>query len=131
MAPRQRILFFDRSTGRGFANALKCLDIQTKYGDQLFAPDTLDDEWLPDVGRRGWVLCTQDYSHHENENEALAIKQYKIRCFYVWGSEATKLDMMRAFLRGYDKMLEVIENETPPYIYKLDRLGRIHRVPLP
>lgn len=131
--PKRRILFFDRSTGSGLPDALRHLDIPTKYGDRLFAPDAIDDDWLPDIGKRGWVLCTQDYSHHKskNMNEALAIRQYGIRCFYVWGSEAPKVEMMRAFLRGYAKMLEIIETVEPPYIYRLDRRGRITEVPLP
>jgi hypothetical protein len=85
------VLFFDRSVGKTIPEMLIALKIpiQVEYHQKHFIPDEEDDVWLPIIGNNGWVVIGHD-QYHRKENELMAIKQYDIGCFYLWGAEHPK-----------------------------------------
>ena len=120
-------LFFDRNIGRRIPEALRSVGIPVEvvFHDELFAQDTNDDEWLPKVGGRGWRVIGQDKSFHKNATERLAIVQYYVGVFYLWGAQARAWDQMRCFMNAYDGILRVLDSVPPPFLYRIDRLGRL------
>ena len=130
----QPTLYFDRSTGRSLPDALKLLKLQVEHqSDGHFSADAPDDEWLAEVGRRGWYVFTHDAKFHRRgfEHEMAAIKQYEVGCFVLWGGDATRWEKMRCFAKAYDRIIEVIETEDRPFIYQIDKGGRLTKVKIP
>lgn len=51
----------DRALGTGaIAEALRRAGSEVEIHDRHFPQDAKDTEWLPEVGRRGWVVLTKD-----------------------------------------------------------------------
>ena len=123
--------FFDRSVGIAVPKALQLLRLVTpiEYHQDHFAPDALDDAWLPEVGERGWTVIGHDHSYHLRSNELAALVQYDIGCFYLWGSEATRWDKMRCFARAYDRVVAADADTPKPFIYRVTRTGQLRSVP--
>lgn len=126
-------LFFDRSVGVRVPMALLTLrlPVGVEYHQQHFPSDAPDDKWLPVVGQRGWTVVGHDSKYHLMPNELAALKHYGIGCFYLWGSGATRWQKMQCFARAYDRLVDAQANTPTPFIYRVDRLGRLRVVPVP
>ncbi len=129
------ILFFDRSVGIIVPKVLlwKSLrfPIQVHYHQQHFALDEQDDVWLKQVGQWGWTVIGHDSKYHQKPSELSAIKQYKIGCFYLWGSQASRWEKLKCFARSYDRITEAEINTAKPFIYRIDQRGVLRPVLIP
>lgn len=73
--------------------------------------DTRDRDWLPEVGRRGWVVLTADYRMRYRERERDALMEHGVRAFILRGHLHTarlasfleNLHHVERFLRSYDE----------------------------
>jgi len=55
------IFFLDRSLGKHIvADALRQAGAEVQLHDDYFSQDARDEEWLQEVGRRGWIVLTKD-----------------------------------------------------------------------
>lgn len=121
------MFFFDRSVGITIPRVLQLLKlpIGIEYHDSLFAPDELDDVWLPIVGAKGWVIIGHDSKYHLMESELHALKDYQIGCFCLWGAQETRWQKMRVFALAYDRILRAVDTTSRPFVYDIDRRGRL------
>ncbi len=88
------------------------------------ADEMPDDEWLAIVGRKRWVAVSYDGKWHKEEAPLLAIKQFKVACFYVWGAQMPVWDKIGLLHRVYPKMKTILNSERRPFIYKFSDTGR-------
>ena len=65
---------------------MRLMDIDARHLQDDFAPETPDIDWLPEIGRRDWVLITGDRGISRKPAERLALEtgQYRRR---VYGEE--------------------------------------------
>lgn len=76
-------------------------------------------------------MLGHDYSFHKNESELAAIRDYNIGAFYLYGSEDSTWEVLRAFARGYDKIVHAIEVEPRPFVYRVSKAGGLTEVHFP
>ncbi|MCH8061015.1 MAG: hypothetical protein IH861_00765 [Chloroflexi bacterium] len=132
-------MFWDKNTPRTVPQALQQLnprETEIRYYLELYPmsdsrPEGGDDWWLKQVGEWGWTVISQDWNFHRRENELVALKQYEIGCFYLWGAEAPKWEIMRCFARGYDRIIEAAITTPRPFIYWVSKTGLLKEQPLP
>lgn len=72
-----------------------------------------------------WFVIGQDYRYHARPNELFAIKQYKIGCFYLWGSEAPQWDSLRVFAKAYDRIVTIALTTPKPFLYVVTHTGAV------
>lgn len=135
------ILYFDRCIGKEIPEALRRLGMKNVYhhhihraivGDKptreqqsLFVHNTEDDEWMDYVGSRGWVVISQDYRLQLQPSTLTAIKQHRVRVFYLWGAEAVRIDTMRTFLNARRRIEDMATRNPGPYIFRVSRGGAL------
>lgn len=141
-------LYFDKNVGTRLPEALQRLDLdvawhamkQAKLGvtghthnDPLFHPEEEDDVWLANVGARGWIVFSHDRKFHKvgYESELSAIKQYSVGCFYLWGANAKKFEKAQCFFKAYDRILATIKTAPRPFIYDVQKNGRLKKLKIP
>ena len=126
-------LFFDRDVGTGLPRALRELKLPTpvEYHQQHFSINPQDDDWMSEFGSREWMLVGYDSRHHLRPAELSAVKQYRMACFYLWGSEARRWEKALCFPRAYQAILHADEHTARPYIFRVLRTGRLRAVPIP
>jgi PIN domain-containing protein len=93
----------------------------------LFVHNTEDDEWIEFVGSREWVVISQDYSLHLEDAVVSAIKQYKVKVFYLWGANEKKHETMRVFLNNHDRIVDMATRNPGPYIFRVKKRGPLQR----
>ena len=101
--------------------------------EPLFEQEAPDDEWLSYVGKKGWIAFSHDAKFHKvgYEPELAAIKQFDLGCFYLWGGSALKYEKARCFLKAYERILVAIETTPRPFIYKIEKSGKLIEVKIP
>ncbi|HUK59707.1 MAG TPA: hypothetical protein VLV50_10795 [Stellaceae bacterium] len=125
--------YFDRCFGRRFPEALWRASppfmVEFHHSDRCrFAQNMPDDEWLGEVGRRGWIAFSHDRRFHRDLPAVSAIKQHHLGCFYLWGAEISTWDKVRWFTRHVDKIIELSNRTERPFIYHVPQSGRPQRV---
>jgi hypothetical protein len=55
------------------AEALRAAGCTVEIHDRHFAQDAKDAEWLPEVGRRGWVVLTKDRHIRTRQSELIKL----------------------------------------------------------
>ena len=131
-------LFWDKNISKAIPQILLKLNLPVGIEYYLnhfplsdFKREGGDDTWFSQVAARGWTtIISQDYHFHTNENESYALRQYNLGCFYLWGAQKPKWEILRCFARAYDRIIEAAETKPRPFIYRVTRTGLLHQVVL-
>ena len=85
-----------------------------------FAPDTPDDVWLAEVGRRGWTALTHDKRIRYKPNERDAVIRHRVGLLVIVGA-APFADLAHAFLGTLPSIQHFLDKHEPPFIAKVYR----------
>ena len=119
-------VFIDRALGNKLvAEALRKAGVEVHINCDHFPPDAKDHEWLPEVGKRGWVLLTKDAKirYHTIEREALI--NARVRAFVLISGNITGPEMAVSFVKAIPAMRKLVGRLTHPFIAKVNREGKV------
>lgn len=117
-------LFFDRNMGHALPEALRLLGLPTEKHDDHFAANAHDEEWLPEVGRRGWVVITHDKRIRTNESQRKALLDHGVGCFVLRGTgHLTRWAMVRMIARHWDHIDKTVKTAARPFLHRLYARG--------
>ncbi len=85
-----------------------------------FLPATPDEEWLPEVGRRGWVVLTHDERIRYKHNELAAVMRHGVALLVVQG-QAPYPQLAEWFVQTLPRIEAFVAAHAPPYIAKVQR----------
>ena len=118
--------------GKGLGRTLrrvKGFPATVELHDQHFVQDTPDDEWLAEIGKRGWIAIGQDSRHHLMAVERAAIRAHDVGLCYLWGANASQWEQLRVFTKAWDRIQDASRGPVP-FIYRIRGNGRLEEVPL-
>ena len=115
-----RRYFTDRDLGKQFGEILKAGGLTVERHADHFAPDTPDDVWLAEVGRRGWIALTHDKRIRYKPNERDAVMRHGVGLLVIVGA-APFADLARAFVATLPAIEHFLDNQAPPFIAKVYR----------
>lgn len=123
MSERRELVFFaDRDLGRQFPALLSAAGVRTERHDDHFKPNTPDEEWIGEVGRRGWIAVTRD-ARIRYSPLALSILMHSKTQLFVLVGKLTTREAAELFLRWRDKVVETAIGESGAFIAKIRRDG--------
>jgi PIN like domain len=124
--PEALVFFIDRSLGRKIvAQALREVGEIIQIHDDHFAPDAKDEDWLAEVGKRGWIVLTKDDRIRYRVTERSAITSAKVRAFVLSSSQLQGKEMAAAFVKALPQIKRLIANHAPPFIGRVSRNGKV------
>ncbi|HKY07067.1 MAG TPA: hypothetical protein VJQ55_02450 [Candidatus Binatia bacterium] len=124
--PEPLVFFIDRCLGRKIvAQALRELGGTVEIHDDHFAPDAKDEDWLVEVGNRGWIVLTKDDRIRYRITERTALASARVRTFVLASSQLHGAEMASAFVKALPKIKELIAKYPPPFIGRVSRSGNI------
>ena len=85
-----------------------------------FAPETADAVWLPEVGRRGWIVVTHDQRIRYKTNELAAVVEHGVAMLLVVG-HAPFPRLAEHFVHTIPRIEAFLALHRPPYIAKVLR----------
>ena len=114
------IYFTDRDLGKRFGEILRLHGLTVERHADHFAPDTPDDAWLAEVGKRGWIALTHDRRIRYKPNERDAVIRHGVGLLVIIGA-APFPDLARAFVVTLPRIEDFLGRHKPPFIAKVYR----------
>lgn len=124
--PQSITFFIDRCLGnKSIAEKLRGAGITVEIHNEHFEPDAEDVAWLPEVGKKGWVVLTKDGNIGKNLLERIAVANAQIKMIVLASQHLPGKEMAEMFLKAIVPMQEFVRKHPAPFIAKIYRDGRI------
>ena len=115
-----RTYFTDRDLGKRFGEILKAAGLTVERHADHFAPDTPDEIWLAEIGKRGWIALTHDRRIRYKPNERDSVMRHGVALLVIVGN-APFPDLAHAFIATIPRIEQFLANHRPPFIAKVYR----------
>jgi predicted nuclease of predicted toxin-antitoxin system len=118
--------FIDRCLGNKLiVKTLRAAGVNVEIHDDHFGKNTQDVDWIPEIGRRGWIILTKDARIGKNQIERLAVADARVRMFVLVSQNLSGVDMANIFVTAIPKMEKFISQNFAPFIAKVERDGKV------
>jgi len=118
--------FIDRSLGQKIvAQALRDAGATVVVHDDRFPPDAPDEDWLHEVGQRGWIVLTKDKRIRYRENERRALQRAGVAAFVFVGKDLTGEEIAKALVVALPRMIRTANQTRRPFIATVTPRGTV------
>jgi predicted nuclease of predicted toxin-antitoxin system len=118
--------FIDRCLGNKLiVETLRAAGVSVEIHDDHFGKNTQDVDWIPEIGKRGWVILTKDARIGKNQMERLAVADAEVRMFVLVSQNLSGTDMADVFVKAIPAMEKFILKNIAPFIAKVDRESKV------
>lgn len=112
------VFFTDRDLGKQFPALLRNAGISVERHADHFVDDAKDEDWIVEVGRRGWVVVTHDKRIRYKPNELAAVKAAGIAMFVLSG-KAPYAVLAQNFIDTIGRIEAFLSRHKRPFIAKV------------
>lgn len=109
-------IFIDRSLGRKIAEPLRKAGANVFLHDDYFAQDVVDEEWLAEVGTRGWIVLTKDKMIRRRTIEREALLNTNVKAFFFMSGNIPFAEVAQIIAKALPGMQKFIVKHEPPFI---------------
>jgi hypothetical protein len=121
--------FLDYQIGRFIvAQALRDAGAKVEVHLDHFEEATPDPEWIPEIGRRDWVLITKDKNIRRNPLERAAYEAARVRGFVVTGKDMNGAELASLLVRCLPGMVYRVAGTPGPSLFTISRGGTFARL---
>ena len=118
------IFFTDRDLGHIVPNALRQAGFKVERHADHFATDSVDADWLSEVGNRDWVALTHNWRQRYVASERDAVMRSRLALFLLIG-HASHDELAANLVRTMPRVLRFLAKTDPPFIAKIYRPNTI------
>ena len=124
--------FIDECLGGHHLSAvLRKEGVDVRLARSEFPAGTRDADWLPIVGKRGWIVLTKDRHIRRRELELQALVNARVRAFVLTAADLTGPEQAAVFVRALPKMLRICQASKGPLIGAVGNKGGVALLKLP
>lgn len=109
-------IFIDRSLGKKIALPLIEAGATVHLHDDYFEQNVEDQEWLAEVGDRGWLVITKDQWIRRRPLERDALLKANLKVFCFMSGSIPFSEMADAFAKALPAIRKIAETNLPPFI---------------
>lgn len=114
------VFFTDRDLGKKFPGILFQAGLTVERHADHFPAACPDEDWLREIGRKGWIAITHDQRIRYKPNELAAVMNNRVALLVVIG-QAPYPELAQAFVATYPRIESFIQRHEAPYIAKVYR----------
>lgn len=114
------VYFTDRDLGKRFPEILSAAGLRVERHHDHFAPDATDEEWLGEIGKKGWIAITHDRRIRYKPNELEAVVHNRVSLLVVVGA-VPFAELASAFVATLPRIESFLARHNPPLIAKVYR----------
>jgi len=107
---------------------LRAAGARVEIHDEHFPETATDQDWLDEVGRRGWIVLTKDHRIRYRRAEIEAIKAARVGAFVLTPRNLTGRQNGEVFAKALPRMIRYAAAHPRPFIVAVTKVGKI--VPL-
>jgi predicted nuclease of predicted toxin-antitoxin system len=115
--------YVDRCVGKAVVQALRGAGARVEAHDDHFAQDAADEEWIPDVTARGWVILTKDKNIRRRAGEREALVAAHPRIITLTSGNMRGADMAALFVGHLAEMEKLAGTQPAPFVAVLGPAG--------
>ena len=120
--PHDLVFFLDENLGgKKVSSVLREAGFHVEIHQDHFPRGTADEEWLPEIGRRGWILLTQDKSIRYRKNEQRALIENDVQAFFVSAKSLRGEEIGALIVQMKPRIFRILKKNKPPFIAMLNR----------
>ena len=124
--PEVLTFFLDQNLGdKIIAQALRQQALNVELLKEHFAIDARDEDWLPGVGQRGWLVLTKDDRIRRRSVEREALMQSGTRVFILPSANMSGDEMAAAIVKALPKIRRFVASTPPPFIARISKAGTV------
>jgi hypothetical protein len=122
-------LFIDRSLGKlTIPTAIRAQGVEVHTHDAHFPQDARDEDWLADVGRRGWAVVTKDTRIRYRETELAALVAGGVRAFVLTRGVLSGREMAAILVKALPNLARFSARHRPPFIARIATSGKLQLI---
>lgn len=123
---KQVTFYLERSLGgRIILEELRKAGLKVEPHSKYFRPSTEDIDWLPVVGRNGWIVLMRDQRIGKRSLELEALLNGGVKAFVLVSGNLKNAENAAVFVKALPKMLSMIAQNDCPFIAKVSRQGTV------
>ena len=97
-----------------------------------FAQGTADEDWLVEVGKRGWFLVTRDRKIRRRPAQLDALRRNAVGAFFLGGKDLDRCRQITQLVRAWPRIKQHAQREVRPFAFNVNQSGtKLGRVNLP
>jgi predicted nuclease of predicted toxin-antitoxin system len=108
--------YVDRCVGKAVVGALRAAGARVEAHDDHFAQDAADEQWIPDVAARGWVILTKDKNIRRRAGEREALVTASARIITLTSGNMRGADMAALFVGHLAEMEQLAATTPAPFV---------------
>jgi hypothetical protein len=105
--------------GRAIGRRLQENGVVVELHDDHFPQGTPDAEWLPDVGRRKWIVLTKDTRIRYRSNEKQALLAAGVRAFAFASGNLSGAAMSEAIVNALPRILKLLASHRSAFVARI------------
>lgn len=126
MPPEPIEFFIDRCLGsKVIADALAAQGHVVHVHDDHFSQDCKDEDWLVEVGKRGWVVLSKDGRIERRHLEIEALKAGGVAAFIVISTGLDGPQTAAVVLKAMARIQKLVASHTRPLLGRVYRTGEV------
>ena len=110
------------------AQALCAAGARVEVHIDHFAQNAPDTDWIPEIGRREWVLITKDQNIRRNPLERAAYEAAQLRGFVVTGKDMSGPELASLLVRALPGMVRRAAGRRGPLLFSISRSGMFSKL---
>jgi hypothetical protein len=128
MPPERLVIYLDENhcNNRHILAVLRTAEIAVERHLDHFSRGTPDEDWLPLVGKNGWILLTTDKRIRYRANEREAVVRHKVRMFYFSKNDISGEQMGAALRKAIPEIKRLYDKVEPPFFAAITRNGEVY-----
>lgn len=107
------------------AEKLRDAGATVEIHDHHFPQNALDEDWISEVGKQGWVVLTKDDRIRYRPAALAAYRRHKVRVFVFGSGEMKGQEMAEAFVKAFPKILQFALEQAAPFFARISRSGLV------
>lgn len=119
--------FFDNTFPPQLVTILKALKVDARHLQEDFAADTPDVDWLPEVGKRGWIVVTGDRRISKKPPERKALEEANVIAVFMAKGFTSKpiFDLVASFIKWWPDIERAVAHVKPGTSLEVSVNGKV------
>jgi hypothetical protein len=119
--------FFDNTFPPQLAKIVAILGVDAVHLQDEFPPNTLDVTWIPEIGRRGWVVITADRGISKKPAERKALEEANVISVFMAKGFTTKpiFELVSLFVKWWPDIDRSVQRVKPGTSLQVNPNGKI------
>jgi len=96
-----------------------------RWLEDVFAHNTPDEEWIPDVAARGWLTISRDKKIRTRQRQRTLVRDHGMGCFiFQQKRDPTRWEYLKLIAANLDEWERVFASTARPFLHLIDATGR-------